>query len=431
MTPSHILKILSLLLLSGVLVLSQDYEANYLDYDTDDSLPEDPRLSVPQQPDYDGQLTYWYECASECFCPSSYPFAMYCDHRKLKAVPNIPRHIRHLYIQHNDIEEITSKPFINATSLREINLSYNKLQSSKVDKDVFSTLKELIQLHLEHNNLEDIPSPLPKTLKRLHLGFNKISKIPADATRELTKLTVLDLCSNRLTDAGIKGKILSDMKSLMQINMCNNKLKSMPADLPESIQQISLENNLISSIPAGYFKKTPNLLSIRMPHNKLKSVAYNAFNLSKLMELHLGHNQLFKPFFVPRTLEHLYLNHNDFKGRIELIDLKHEGLFKKCLAHPYFTQTYHSSNGICLFPDLNISLMCPSLDLGNPNMLTYIRLDNNKLRGPVDYYAYRCFPRLIMIFYGNQRKDDEEDSETKKYEKPDRPKRPGGNKAIN
>lgn len=73
--------------------------------------------------------------------------------------------------------------------------------------------------------------------------------------------------------------------------------------------------------------------------------------------------------------------------------------------------------------------MCPSLDLGNPNMLTYIRLDNNKLRGPVDYYAYRCFPRLI--FYGNQRKDDEEDSETKKYEKPDRPKRPGGNKAIN
>lgn len=108
------------------------------------------------------------------------------------------------------------------------------------------------------------------------------------------------------------------MKSLMQINMCNNKLKSMPADLPESIQQISLENNSIASIPEGYFKKTPNLLSLRMPHNKLKSVAYSAFNLSKLMELHLGHNQLSKPFFVSRTLEHLYLNHNDYKGRTKL-----------------------------------------------------------------------------------------------------------------
>uniref|UniRef100_A0A672NRY0 Osteomodulin n=1 Tax=Sinocyclocheilus grahami TaxID=75366 RepID=A0A672NRY0_SINGR len=259
MTPSHILTIPSLLLLSGVLVLSQDYEVDYLDYDTDDSSPE-----VPQQPDYDALLMY--------------------------------SHIRHLYIQHNDIEEITSKPFINATSLREINLSYNKIQSSKVDKDVFSVLKELIQLHLEHNNLED----------RLHLGFNKISKIPADATRKLTKLTVLDLCSNRLIDAGIKGKILSGMKSLMQINMCNNKLKSMPADLPESIQA------------EGYFKKTPNLLSLRMPHNKLKSVTYSAFNLSKLMELNLGHNQFSKPFFVPRTLEHLYLNLNDFKGRIKL-----------------------------------------------------------------------------------------------------------------
>lgn len=66
--------------------------------------------------------------------------------------------------------------------------------------------------------------------------------------------------------------------------------------------------------------------------------------------------------------------------------------------------------------------MCPSLDLFNPNMLTFIRLDNNKLRGPLDYYAaYRCFPRLMMIFYGNQRKDDEDDSEPKKYEKPKRP----------
>jgi len=72
-----------------------------------------------------------------------------------------------------------------------------------------------------------------------------------------------------------------------------------------------------------------------------------------------------------------------------------------------------------LFADLNISLMCPSLDLGNPNMLTFIRLDNNKLREPVDYYAYRCFPRLMMIFDRNQRKDD--DSEPQKYEKPKRP----------
>lgn len=86
------------------------------------------------------------------------------------------------------------------------------------------------------------------------------------------------------------------------------------------------------------------------------------------------------------------------------------------------TSLIYPNNEICLFADLNISLMCPLLDLGNPNMLTYIRLDNNKLRGPVDYYAYRCFPRLIMIFYGNQRKEDEEDYETKKYEKPERPK---------
>lgn len=68
------------------------------------------------------------ECAKECYCPRSYPFAMSCDHRELKVIPDVPSHIRHLYIQFNKVDAIAAKPFINATSLREINLSHNNLR---------------------------------------------------------------------------------------------------------------------------------------------------------------------------------------------------------------------------------------------------------------------------------------------------------------
>ncbi|XP_066553955.1 osteomodulin [Amia ocellicauda] len=360
-----------MLLLGAEVMYQQDYDEPYDSYDFEPEVPPDIEPpAFPHHTDYvNVYVPYPNECARECFCPPSYPFAMYCENRKLKTIPDIPQHIRHLYIQFNEIEAVNAKAFVNATSLRDINLSHNHIKSSMVDRGVFGKLKNLIQLHLDYNNLEEVPAPLPNTLERLFLGFNKISKLSADALQDLAKVTMLDLCNNKLTDAAVKGKILSGMKSLMQINLCNNRLKSMPSDLPASLLQLSLENNSISSIPEGYFKKTPNLMSLRISHNKLKTVPFKVFNLSSLMELNLGHNQLSKAFFIPRALEHLYLNHNEFL-------------------------------------DLNVSLLCPTIQPTSPNLLTYIRIDHNKLRVPINTYIYLCFPRIQNIFYGEQRVDD-------------------------
>lgn len=298
--------------------LGQDYDNSYTDYETEEeSFPEISSFAVPPET----EIFYSNECAKECFCPHSYPFAMYCDHRELKEIPDVPSHIRHLYIQSNKIDDITAKPFINATSLTEINLSYNNLR--KVPKVAFSKLQHLTQLHLEHNDLEEIPASLPKTLQILHLGFNKISKIASNIIQDLINITVLDLCSNSLTDEGIKGKVLSGFKSLVQINMCSNKLKTMPPDLPTTLLQLSLENNSITSIPEGYFQKTPHIMSLRVSHNKIKTIPYTTFNLSQLTELKLGYNQLSQTFFVPKNLQHLYLNHNDYKGKYKCVS-KHK-----------------------------------------------------------------------------------------------------------
>ncbi|XP_038668530.1 osteomodulin [Scyliorhinus canicula] len=356
--------------ITGLAILILFFSVNMLCQDNyDDPFAQAPRhqrrIRTPVESDLD--RFFPRECARECRCMPSYPMAMYCNNRKLKYVPNIPAHVRHLYLQVNEIESVPENAFINATLLQEINFSHNKLKSSNIPKGVFGKLKSLFHLRLDHNKLEEVPVPLPNTLERLTLSFNQLTKLPADTIRTLINVTVLDLSNNKLPDGAVKGNQLGKLKSLIQLNLQSNKLKSMPGDLPASLLQLSVENNSISSIPGNYFRKTPNLISLRMSHNKLKQVPYGVFNLSKLMELNLGYNQLSKSFYVPRDLEHLYLNNNHFTT-------------------------------------LNFTLMCPTTDYTNPNHLTYLRLEKNKLRGPLNIYTYVyvCFPHLRNFGFGEQ-----------------------------
>ncbi|XP_053158667.1 osteomodulin [Hemicordylus capensis] len=361
-------QLLTIPLLFGVTVICQyesyDFEDEY-DNELDNEYPSvfhfipNVEYAIPDP-------TIPAECARECLCPPTFPVSMYCDHRKLQTIPNIPTHIRQLYLQYNDIEAVLVKSFVNATALREINLSHNKIKSHMIETGVFAKLSNLVQLHLEHNLLEEIPFPLPRGLERLILGFNKISRLPSKTLDGLVNLTMLDLCNNYLDDPQLHGKHFSDMKNLMQINLCSNRLKSMPPDLPVSLMYLSLENNSIAFIPNNYFQMLPKIIALRMSYNNLHEVPYNAFNISNLMELNLGHNKLKQAFYIPRSLQHLYIEDNI----IEVI---------------------------------NVTLMCPSIDPLNLNHLTYIRVDQNKLTAPISTYAFFCFPHIRSIYYGEQK----------------------------
>lgn len=283
-----------------------------------DQAPEDdyqPEFRLHQHVDYGVPFhQHTLGCASECFCPPNFPSSMYCDHRKLQRIPNIPAHIQQVYLQFNEIEAVTADSFINATHLKEINLSNNKIKSQKIDHGVFAKLSNLLQLHLQHNNLEEFPFPLPRSLERLLLGYNKISRLQTNAMDELVNLTMLDLCYNHLGDSVLREKSLAKMEKLMQLSLCHNRLESMPPGLPPSLMYLSLENNSISSIPESYFSGLPKLHVLRMSHNKLQDIPYNIFNLSSLIELNVGHNKLKQAFYIPRNLEHLYLESNEIES---------------------------------------------------------------------------------------------------------------------
>ncbi|XP_005320924.2 osteomodulin [Ictidomys tridecemlineatus] len=349
--------------------VSCQYETYQWDEDYDQEPNEDyePEIQFRQHVEY-GVPFYQHSlgCASECFCPTNFPTSMYCDNRKLKTIPNIPMHIQQLYLQFNEIEAVTANSFINASHLKEINLSHNKIKSQKIDNGVFAKFSNLLQLHLEHNNLQEFPFPLPKSLERLLLGYNEISTLHTSAMDGLVNLTMLDLCYNHLHDSVLKEKNLAKMEKLMQLNLCHNRLESMPPGLPSSLMYLSLENNSISSIPDKYFDELPKLHALRMSHNKLQDIPYNIFNLSNLIELNVGHNKLKQAFYIPRNLEHLYLENNEIEN-------------------------------------INVTMMCPSIDPLHLHHLTYLRVDQNKLKEPINSYIFSCFPHIHSIYYGEQR----------------------------
>lgn len=103
----------------------------------------------------------------------------------------------------------------------------------------------------------------------------------------------------------LQEKALYKMEKLMQLNLCNNRLESMPPGLPSSLMYLSLENNSISS-PENYFNELSETSWLKNITQQLQvHIPYNIFNLSSLIELNVGHNKLKQAFYIPRNLQHL------------------------------------------------------------------------------------------------------------------------------
>ncbi|XP_048214348.1 lumican [Perognathus longimembris pacificus] len=271
--------------------------------------------------DYDSPLFIYGHpspnCAPECNCPQSYPTAMYCDELKLKSVPMVPAGIKYLYLRNNQIDHINEKAFENVTDLQWLILDHNLLENSKIKGKVFSKLKQLKKLHINHNNLTESVGPLPKSLEDLQLTHNKITKL--GSFDGLVNLTFVHLQHNQLKEESVSAS-LKGLKSLEYLDLSFNQMSKLPSDLPASLLTLYLDNNKISNIPDEYFKRFSALQYLRLSHNELADggVPGNSFNVSSLLELDLSYNKLKSIPTVNENLENYYLEVN----QIEKFDVK-------------------------------------------------------------------------------------------------------------
>nr|XP_028603657.1 keratocan isoform X2 [Podarcis muralis] len=320
------------------------------------------------QPDTYDWSFYSFECPQECFCPPSFPNALYCDSKELKEIPAIPARIWYLYLQNNLIETVTGKSFVNATQLKWINLNNNKITSNGIEKGVFGNLKNLLYLFLENNELEEVPAPLPLSLEQLRLARNKIATIPAGVFNNMENLTALDLHQNKLLDSTLSSDTFQGLNSLMLLNIAQNSLTKMPPTPPANVIQLFLDNNSIEAIPENYFDATLKLIFLRLNNNKLtdKGLPSKIFNISSLLDLQLSYNELTKIPSINVHLEHLYLDNN----RIDSIN----------------------GTQICPVP-------IPGDHVYERNLprLRYLRLDGNEIKPPIPFDLMLCFRLLHAV----------------------------------
>ncbi|XP_072565340.1 lumican isoform X1 [Paramormyrops kingsleyae] len=284
-------------------------------------------------------------CAQECECPIMFPSAMYCDGRKLRFIPIVPSGIKYLYLQNNQIEEIKAGVFDNATDLRWLVLDHNQIPSNKIAKGSIDKLVKLEKLFFSYNQLTEPVGPLAKSLNELKMIENKMTKFPANTLTGLENLTNVDLHGNELTTEGLAGTF-KGLKSLISVDVSKNKLKKLPAGLPNTLEILYADYNNIDSISSGYLQKLPALKYLRVSHNQLTNTGIPAgvFNVSSLIELDLSFNKLQSIPEVHENLEQLYLQVNEinkfelssfckFTGPLNYSRLKHLRLDMNQITH--------------------------------------------------------------------------------------------------
>ncbi|GFP91197.1 lrr repeats and ubiquitin-like domain-containing protein at2g30105 [Phtheirospermum japonicum] len=151
------------------------------------------------------------------------------------------------------------------TSIQKLLLSGNHFSDESICWEGLSSLKSLVALSLNQNNLTSLPSSLGALtcLKQLHIESNKLTCIP--------------------TEIGF-------LKELQVLNAQSNRLKTIPPSIGGcvSLVEVDLSCNLLAELPEA-FGNLRNLKALYLRNNGLKSLPKTLFKMClqlSILDLH-------------------------------------------------------------------------------------------------------------------------------------------------
>ncbi|KAG9466215.1 hypothetical protein GDO78_017012 [Eleutherodactylus coqui] len=299
---------------------------------------------------------------------------------KLHRIPHgLPISLHILSLQYNNIFSLSSANFSKSEHLKELYLDYNCYHGNncsetlEIQEGAFLHLEELTTLSLSSNNLNHVPPALPPSLKALYLKNNIIRIIGKEDFKNLTNLEILHLSGNcpRCFNAPyackpcpgqsslqIHPNAFQYLKNLVELNLGNTSLKSVPRAWFQNLKQLRLlnleKNYLVKEMASGDFLLSlPSLQKLDLSFNyeiriyfQNLSLSENFSKLVSLQELHLqGYvfkkitNMTFAPLLKIKTLNVLNFGVNFIK----------EVHFKVFNDFPNLTMIYLSENRITPF----------------------------------------------------------------------------------
>ncbi|XP_019732651.1 decorin [Hippocampus comes] len=244
---------------------------------------------------------------------------LYLDGNLLASVPtDLPASLEELRLDNNRVRVMSESYWARCRGLLVLSLSNNSLGegSGSLPDAVLSPLQHLRTLNLDHNQLTSVPLGLPLSVKELYLRGNLIEHFGGKAFNGQSRLAILDLSANRLSNKGLPKDALIQASHLESLNLEGNRLQKVPRHLPSSIKTLNLEGNLISAIGRVAFNSLKNLEHLGLAWNKISKVAPGAFlSLRTLHQLDLCHNALSQvPRQLPQGLRSLALTHNKIQS---------------------------------------------------------------------------------------------------------------------
>ena len=171
--------------------------------------------------------------------------------------------LKYLYLDGNQIRNITPRAFAQCTMVQQIYLQNNPIVI--VRSDVFFGLTNLRQLYLNMAELQQIePGAFNglRSLERLYLSDNSLSSLPHDLFHHLTNLQILTLANNHL-----QALARDAFKGLFQL------------------EYLDIKFNRLASIPEGLFSKLFNLERITLSYNSIDKIKKGDIDLRELRNL--------------------------------------------------------------------------------------------------------------------------------------------------
>ncbi|VVD01872.1 unnamed protein product [Leptidea sinapis] len=236
------------------------------------------------------------------------------SHNEIKSLPADTelfklRSLQHLYLQHNNITDISSEAFNGLVSMRVLNISHNRLHT--LPEGLFANVRELREIYLNDNSLYQLANGIFHRLEQLivlDISSNQLTSNHVDdgTFLGLIRLIVLNLSNNALTR--LDGKTFKDLFFLQILNLKNNSIGYIEdnAFLPlYNLNTLNLAENRLHTIDENLFNGLFVLSKLTLNNNLLVNIDQKAFkNCSDLKELDLSSNQLLE---VPDALWELPL----------------------------------------------------------------------------------------------------------------------------
>lgn len=167
-----------------------------------------------------------------------------------------------LNLSSNRIRHLHPKTFADLQYLKTLDLSNNQLEVLQISINE----TEISTLYINNNNIKNITSDtfmqMPKLMKLL-MGKNKIDKIDVNTFAHLTILEELDLSSNMLSF--LPEGWTESLVSLKYLDLCDNEFTSLESlSLTNTLPLITvyLMNNSLEYLNVKYFENLPQNLTI-------------------------------------------------------------------------------------------------------------------------------------------------------------------------